>query len=112
MPNLQRFPALQDCWLCGFQIGTEAGNGKRGVVYGGKAPNGQDRYYWKNFDWGPLGGFATIDLSAGYKLNQMVQFNMGITNLLDTHQIEFVGSPSIGRLIMFELKVHVPNKKD
>jgi len=93
----------------GVQIGTEAGEGKRGKVYGGIDPNGQPRYYPKNFDWGPLGGFATIDLSAGYKLNQMIQLNMGITNLFDTEQIEFVGSPSIGRLIMFELKVHVPN---
>ena len=96
----------------GFQIGTDAGKGKRGVVYGGKATNGIDRYYWKNFDWGPLGGFTTIDLNAGYRLNQMVQLNMNITNLLNTDQIEFVGSPSIGRLIMFELKVHVPNKKE
>ena len=64
---------------------------------------------FKNFDWGPLGGFTTIDLSAGYKVNKMVHINMGITNLFDTKQIEFVGSPSIGRLIMFELKVHVPN---
>jgi iron complex outermembrane receptor protein len=81
-------------------------------VYGGIGPNGQPRYYPKNFDWGPLGGFTTIDLSAGYKINQMVQLNLGITNLFDTNQIEFVGSPSIGRLIMFELKVHVPNKKE
>jgi outer membrane receptor protein involved in Fe transport len=96
----------------GSQIGTEAGKGKRGKVYGGKAPNGQDRYYLKNFDWGPLGGFTTVDLTAGYRVNQMIQLNMGITNLFDTEQIEFVGSPSIGRLIMFELKVHVPNKKE
>jgi outer membrane receptor for ferrienterochelin and colicins len=36
---------------------------------------------------------------------------MGIYNLFNTKQIEFVGSPSIGRLISFELKVHVPNSK-
>jgi outer membrane receptor for ferrienterochelin and colicins len=66
----------------------------------------------KNFDWGPLGGFVTFDLNAGYKLNSMVSLNMNITNLLDTRQMESVGSPSIGRLIMFELKVHVPNKKN
>jgi len=96
----------------GVQIGTEAGEGKRGKVPGSIGPNGQSRYYLKNFDWGPLGGFATIDLSAGYKLSQMIQLNMGITNLFNTEQIEFVGSPSIGRLIMFELKVHVPNKKE
>jgi len=33
---------------------------------------------------------------------------MGVTNFFNTKQIEFVGSPSIGRLISVELKVHVP----
>jgi iron complex outermembrane receptor protein len=97
----------------GTQIGTETGKGARGKVYGGINPlNGQPRYYLKNFDWGPLGDFTTVDLSAGYKFNEMVLVNMGITNLLDTRQIEFVGSPSIGRLIMFELKVHVPDSRN
>ena len=90
----------------GSQIGTEAGKGKRGII-----PRPGQPPLWKNFDWGPLGGFTTIDLNAGYRVNQMVQLNMNITNLLNTDQIEFVGSPSMGRLIMFELKVHVPNKK-
>ena len=97
----------------GSQISTEVGKGSRGKVYGGINPlNGQPRYYLKNFDWGPLGNFTTVDLNAGYKFNEMVSLNMGITNLFNTNQIEFVGSPSIGRLIMFELKVHVPNKKE
>jgi iron complex outermembrane receptor protein len=91
----------------GVQIGTKAGEGKRGQVLRGNLPP-----LIKNFDWGPLGGFTTIDLSTGYKVNEQVTVNMGITNLFDTEQIEFVGSHSIGRLIMFELKVHVPNKKD
>ena len=55
--------------------------------------------------------FATIDLSTGYKVNENVTTNIGVTNLLNTEQIEFVGSPSIGRLISLELKVHVPNRK-
>ena len=96
----------------GSQMGTEAGEGKRGFVYEGIAPNGQPRYSSRNFDWGPLGGFISIDLSAGYKINKMLSLNMGITNLLNTRQMEALGSPSIGRLIMFELKVYVPNKKD
>lgn len=95
------------------QIGTEEGEGSRGKVYVGINPlSGKSRWALKNFDWGPLGGFATVDLSAGFRYNQLVSVNMGITNLFDTYQREFVGSPSIGRLIMFELKVHVPNKKD
>ena len=93
------------------QIGTKAGKGRRGSV-AWIDTNGQTRYYFKNFDHGPLGGFITIDLSATYKVNEMVSVNMGITNLFNTRQIEFVGSPSIGRLIMFELKVHVPKNKN
>ena len=91
----------------GSQIGTKAGEGQRGVVER-EPPHLPIK---RNFDHGPLGGFTTIDLSSGYTINQQVQLNMGITNLFNTDQIEFVGSPSIGRLIVFELKLHVPNSK-
>jgi outer membrane receptor for ferrienterochelin and colicins len=60
------------------------------------------------YDWGPLGGFTSFDLSAQYKLNQSVRFNLGISNLFNTRQIEFVGAPSIGRLMVAEIKVDVP----
>ena len=91
----------------GAGIGTEAGQGRKGQVQRSPLPP-----ISKNFDWGPLGGFISFDLSAGYRINQMLSVNMGITNVLNTRQIEAVASPSIDRLIMFELKVHVPNKKD
>ena len=104
-----RFTEQYD-FYSGNHIGTEAGKGKRGVVYGGINPiNRLPRYYLKNFDWGPLGGFASIDINAGYIFNEMLSMNAAITNLLNTKQIEFVGSPSIGRLILLELKVHIPN---
>ena len=90
----------------GSQIGTAAGYGSRGKI---ERP-GQSTIL-KNYDWGPLGGFTTIDLSTGYKLNRMVSVNLGITNLFNTNQVEFVGSPSIGRLIMAEVKVNVPDSK-
>ena len=95
----------------GQAIGTEAGKGTRGRVLWVNI-RGDSLYYLKNFNWGPLGGFISIDLNAGYRINQMLSLNMGITNVLNTRQMEAVGAPSIGRLIMFELKVHVPNKKD
>ncbi|MGN6291265.1 MAG: TonB-dependent receptor [Chitinophagaceae bacterium] len=93
----------------GSQIGTATGKGSRGRVY--VESGGQPRWVMKNFDYGPLGGFTTVDLSAGYKFNQMVTVNMGIVNLLNVDQIEFVGSPSIGRLVMCEIKINVPNTK-
>jgi outer membrane receptor for ferrienterochelin and colicins len=95
----------------GLQIGTEAGKGSRGKVYW-ENKRGQSGYYLKNFDWGPLGGFISFDLNAGYKINQMVSINMAITNVLNSRQMEAVGSPSIGRLIMFELKINVPKNKE
>jgi len=87
----------------GNQISTEAGEGKRGIIVAGT------KLYVKNYDWGPLGGFTTVDLSTGYKLNNMASVGMGITNLFNTKQQEFAGSPSIGRLVMFELKLQMPN---
>jgi iron complex outermembrane receptor protein len=91
----------------GNQVGTAKGKGKRGEIDQGPglAP------VVVNFDRGPLGGFATFDLSAGYEVSKMVHVNAGITNLLNTDQIEFVGSPSIGRLIMLEIRAHVPGGK-
>ena len=94
----------------GLQIGTEAGKGSRGRVYW-EDKSGQPKYYLKNFDWGPLGGFISFDLHAGYKINQMLSVNMAITNVLNSRQMEAVGSPSIGRLVMFELKINVPKIK-
>jgi outer membrane receptor for ferrienterochelin and colicins len=94
----------------GNQISTEAGKGKRGSVYGGKGLNGQPRNYVKNFDWGPLGGYTIVDLSAGYRFNPRLSAGVNITNLFNAEQREFVGSPAIRRLIMFELKVQVPDK--
>ena len=95
----------------GTQIGTEAGKGWRGKVYW-EDSTGRARYYYKNFDWGPLGGFISFDVNAGYRINKMLSITMSITNLLNTRQMEALGSPSIGRLIMFELKIHVPNRKE
>lgn len=96
----------------GNQISTKAGAGKRGLVYGGINPlNNTPRNYVKNFDWGALGGFTTIDISTGVKLNSELSLGAGISNLFNVTQKEFVGSPSIGRLLSVELKAHIPNKK-
>ncbi len=96
----------------GSQISTAAGKGKRGVVYGGINPlNNLPRNYVKNYNWGALGGFTTVDISAGYKFNQLLSLGAGVSNLFNTDQREFVGSPSIGRLYSVELRAHIPNSK-
>jgi iron complex outermembrane receptor protein len=104
-----RYTSAYD-FYSGNQISTAAGRGKRGVVYGGIGPNGLPRNYLKNFDWGPLGGFTIFDIAARYQFSSMLSAGMNITNLLNAEQREFAGSPAIRRLIMFELKVRVPNR--
>jgi iron complex outermembrane receptor protein len=94
----------------GNQIGTAAGAGKRGVVYGGINPiNNQPRNYVKNYDWGALGGFTTVDISTGFRMNSMLSLGAGISNLFNVTQREFVGSPSIGRLFSLEIKARIPH---
>jgi iron complex outermembrane receptor protein len=82
----------------GTQIGTSEGEGMKGAVAGNPKVN-------YNFDWGPLGDFLTVDFSAGYSFNSWLSANLNITNLFNSRQIEFVGSPSIGRLIVAEVRV-------
>ena len=94
----------------GSQIGTEAGAGKRGVVTSTLA-NGSKVNYLKNFNYGPLGGFTTFDVSAGYVLSKTFTVGAAMSNIFNTKQREFVGSPLIGRLFSIELKAHVPYKK-
>ncbi len=61
-----------------------------------------------NFNYGPLGGFVNVDISAGYYLSDYFTVSAQISNLFDAEVREFVGSPVIGRLYSVELKVNLP----
>ncbi|MFA4923310.1 MAG: TonB-dependent receptor, partial [Ignavibacteriaceae bacterium] len=52
----------------------------------------------RGWNYGPLGGFVNIDLSAGYKFNKNIALSVQVTNLFDTKEREFVASPFISRL--------------
>ncbi|PTX41482.1 iron complex outermembrane receptor protein [Christiangramia gaetbulicola] len=75
----------------GNQVGSSIGAGTR------TPPN--------NFNYGPLGGFTTFNFGAEYLYSKNVVFNFNMTNIFNTRQIEFVGSPSIGRLAMASIKI-------
>lgn len=77
----------------------------------GTATGRNSRTAPKNYDWGPLGGFVSFDLNGTYLFNSRVSANLGVTNIFNTRQIEFVSSPSIGRLIMAEVKISLPGGK-
>ena len=64
--------------------------------------------FGRTYNYGPLGGFTTIDVSAGYRLNSYLTASAQVVNLFDTKMREFVASPFIGRLYSAELKVMLP----
>jgi iron complex outermembrane receptor protein len=106
--NLSARYISQYDFYSGGQISTKAGEGRLDTLYA-YSPTHAVIKYPKNFNWGPLGGFTSFDLAAGYKFNPMLSVGMNITNLFNTKQREFAGSPLIRRLIMFELKMQIPN---
>ena len=106
--NLSARYISQYDFYSGNQISTKVGEGKLDSIPA-ILPDGRLVKYPKNFNWGPLGGFTTVDVGAGFRFNQNLSFALNITNLFNTEQREFAGSPLIKRLFMFELKVHVPN---
>ena len=64
--------------------------------------------FGRTYNYGPLGGFTTVDVSAGYRLNSYLTASAQVVNLFDTKMREFVASPFIGRLYSAELKVMLP----
>lgn len=64
--------------------------------------------FGRTFNYGPLGGFVNVDVSAGYRFGKVVTLSGQITNLFNARVYEFVGSPIIGRLYSLELKVNIP----
>ncbi|MEO6346518.1 MAG: TonB-dependent receptor, partial [Aquaticitalea sp.] len=78
-------------FFSGIQVGSSEGEGTRTPP--------------KNFNYGALGGFTTFDFGTEYRWSKNVLFNFNMTNLFNTKQIEFVGSPSIGRLAMASITV-------
>ncbi|MCP9198712.1 TonB-dependent receptor [Gramella sp. GC03-9] len=62
----------------------------------------------RTWNYGPLGGFFNVDLTAGYRFSEKWTLGASITNLFDSEVRQFVASPAIGRLYMVELKFHLP----
>lgn len=78
-------------FFSGNQVGSSEGAGTR------TAP--------KNFNYGALGGFTTFNFGAEFRWSQNIFLNFNMTNVFNSRQIEFVGSPSIGRLAVASIKM-------
>ena len=64
--------------------------------------------FGRTYNYGPLGGFTTVDVSAGYRLSSYLTASAQVVTLFDTKMREFMASPFIGRLYSAELKVMLP----
>jgi outer membrane receptor for ferrienterochelin and colicins len=60
------------------------------------------------FNRGPLGGFVTVDLSAGINITKELLFSVSVTNLFNTVQREMVASPATPRFFLGELRYTIP----
>lgn len=68
--------------------------------------------YGRYFNRGPLGGFVNVDLSLGYRFNQMFTLAGQVINVFDSNVREFVAAPAIGRMAQLELKINLPAIKN
>ncbi len=67
----------------------------------GTSTSGTNPYYLNS---GPLGGFLLVDVTTSYSISDNLNLQLNIENLFDIDANQMVGSPSIGRLIIIELK--------
>ncbi len=59
-----------------------------------------------NYNYGPLGGFVTVGLLAGYR-HGPATFSLAVDNLLNTEQREFVASPPFPRFVTASLTLNL-----
>ena len=76
------------------------------LIYAG-SPVYENRQVGRNFNFGPLGGFFNVDLSAGYRFGKLTVAAQAV-NLFDSKVREFVASPAISRLLSLEVKIDLP----
>lgn len=72
----------------------------------------EGKRYGRYFNNGPLGGFVNVDLSIGYRINNMFSIGAQVTNVFDNNDVrEFIASPYVARLYQLEAKINIPSFK-
>lgn len=91
-------------YFSSYQIAAET----QDLTYRGY-PIVEDARSGNAWNYGPLGGFVTFDLSMGYRINSTFTLSGQVTNVFNTEMREFTASPPTGRLISAELKINLPD---
>jgi len=82
----------------------------RDITVGG-SPVVENARVGRTWNYGPLGGFVNVDVSAGYRFGNGLQISGQVVNIFDSEVREFVASPAIGRLFSIEFKANIAPKK-
>lgn len=91
-------------YFSSFQIASQT---HEGLTYRG-VPIVEDARSADTYNYGPLGGFVTVDLSAGYRINEKFTVSAAANNLFNQELREFTASAPTRGLYTLELKVNLP----
>lgn len=91
-------------YFSSFQIASQT---HPGLTYRG-VPIVENARSGDSFNYGPLGGFVTADLSVGYRINDIFTVSAAASNLFNQELREFTASAPTKGLYTLELKVNLP----
>ena len=91
-------------YFSSFQIASKT---HEGLTYRG-VPIVEDARSADTYNYGPLGGFVTVDLNLGYRINDIFTLSAAASNLFNQELREFTASAPTRGLYTMELKVNLP----
>lgn len=91
-------------YFSSFQIASQT---HEGLVWRG-VPIVENARSADSFNYGPLGGFVTVDLGLGYRINDIFTVSAAASNLFNQELREFTASAPTRGLYTLELKVNLP----
>ncbi len=91
-------------YFSSFQIASRS---HPGLTYRGK-PIVENARSADTFNYGPLGGFFTVDLSLGYRINEIFTVSAAASNLFNQELREFTASAPTRGLYTMELRINLP----
>lgn len=91
-------------YFSSFQIASKT---HEGLTYRG-VPIVEDARSADTYNYGPLGGFVTMDLSLGRRINDIFTVSVAASNLFNQDLREFTASAPTRGLYTLELKVNLP----
>ncbi|MEL7121394.1 MAG: TonB-dependent receptor [Bacteroidota bacterium] len=91
-------------YFSSFQIASQS---HPGLTYRGR-PIVENARSADTFNFGPLGGFVTVDASIGYRFNEIFTLSAAASNLFNEDLREFTASAPTRGLYTLEFRINLP----